>query len=85
MKKCSYSKCGKEFEPLKPKAIYCSPKCRVYGNREKNIAELAIGQKEVKKPDEKVEILPTENKVTKTRQDVSDFWKKRMADKLGIK
>ena len=33
MKKCKYEKCKKDFEPLKPKAIYCSAKCRVYGNR----------------------------------------------------
>ena len=34
MKVCLYSKCQKEFEPLKPKAKFCSAKCRVYYSRE---------------------------------------------------
>jgi predicted nucleic acid-binding Zn ribbon protein len=35
MKKCLYSKCGKEFEPNKPKQKFCSDKCRVYWNRQR--------------------------------------------------
>lgn len=31
MKLCLY--CEKDFEPKKPKAIYCSNKCRTYANR----------------------------------------------------
>ena len=31
MKQCLH--CKKEFEPLKPKAIFCSAKCRVYWHR----------------------------------------------------
>ena len=31
MKNCLF--CKKEFEPKKPKAIYCSDKCRTYSNR----------------------------------------------------
>ncbi len=33
MKICSY--CKNEFEPKKPKAIYCSTKCRTYAHRDK--------------------------------------------------
>lgn len=31
MKKCLH--CGKDFEPKKPKAIFCSDKCRTYAFR----------------------------------------------------
>lgn len=34
MKECLY--CKMEFVPKKPKAIYCSNKCRTYGNRKAN-------------------------------------------------
>lgn len=34
MKKCLRQKCQKEFEPNKPKQIFCSAKCRVYFSRE---------------------------------------------------
>lgn len=33
MKQCLH--CNKEFAPKKPKAIYCSGKCRTYANRER--------------------------------------------------
>lgn len=36
MKQCKYEGCKKEFNPQKPKAVYCSAKCRVYGNRAAN-------------------------------------------------
>lgn len=32
--KCQYSKCGKDFEPNKPKQRFCSDTHRVYHNRE---------------------------------------------------
>ncbi len=35
MKKCLRLKCQKEFEPNKPKQVFCSDKCRVYFSREK--------------------------------------------------
>jgi len=35
MKNCLRKKCQKEFEPNKPKQVFCSDKCRVYWNREK--------------------------------------------------
>jgi len=35
MKKCLRQKCQKEFEPNKPKQVFCSAKCRVYFSREK--------------------------------------------------
>lgn len=35
MKQCEYSKCGQMFDPKKPKARFCSDKCRVYWNRAK--------------------------------------------------
>lgn len=31
--KCEYEKCGKEFEPERATARYCSPKCRVSAGR----------------------------------------------------
>lgn len=34
MRKCEYSKCGKYFEPNKPKQRFCSDVHRVYYNRE---------------------------------------------------
>jgi hypothetical protein len=34
VKRCLYSKCGKEFEPKKPKQKFCSAIHRVYYNRE---------------------------------------------------
>lgn len=34
MKKCLRQKCQKEFEPNKPKQVFCSAKCRVYFSRE---------------------------------------------------
>lgn len=34
MKKCLRKKCQKEFEPNKPKQVFCSAKCRVYFSRE---------------------------------------------------
>lgn len=37
MKKCLRQKCQKEFEPNKPKQVFCSAKCRVYNSRESNI------------------------------------------------
>jgi hypothetical protein len=49
MKKCLRQKCGKEFEPSKPKQVYCSTKCRTYAFRE-------IIQQERKKP--KPELMP---------------------------
>ena len=42
MKICNYSKCGKEFEPKKPKQVFCSDVHRVYANREKNAAQKAV-------------------------------------------
>jgi hypothetical protein len=35
MKKCLREKCPNEFEPNKPKQVFCSAKCRVYYSREK--------------------------------------------------
>jgi len=35
VKKCLRQKCGKEFEPAKPKQKYCTDKCRTYAYREK--------------------------------------------------
>ena len=34
MKKCLRQKCGKEFEPKKPKQMFCCDACRVYSKRE---------------------------------------------------
>lgn len=34
MKICARKKCGKEFEPNKPKQIFCSANCRVYSKRD---------------------------------------------------
>jgi hypothetical protein len=34
MKKCLREKCPNEFEPNKPKQVFCSAKCRVYYSRE---------------------------------------------------
>ncbi len=50
MKKCAY--CGNEFEPKKPKAIYCSTKCRTYAHRKKaieNNKNIGIGTIELPK------------------------------------
>lgn len=38
MKKCLRKKCQKEFEPNKPKQVFCSAKCRVYFSREEKDA-----------------------------------------------
>jgi hypothetical protein len=42
MKQCAH--CGKDFEPTKPKAIYCSVKCRTYAfrDRKKNNLKFSI-------------------------------------------
>jgi hypothetical protein len=34
MKVCFRGNCKKEFEPNKPKQVFCSDKCRVYASRE---------------------------------------------------
>lgn len=34
MKKCARKKCGKDFEPKKPRQKFCSPNCRVYNKRD---------------------------------------------------
>ncbi|MEO7584888.1 MAG: hypothetical protein ABIS74_17970 [Ferruginibacter sp.] len=39
MKKCLRVKCQKEFEPNKPKQVFCSAKCRVYFSREQKVGE----------------------------------------------
>lgn len=33
-KKCHYSGCGKDFEPTRPKQVFCCDQCRAYGHRE---------------------------------------------------
>jgi len=42
MKKCLRQKCQKEFEPNKPKQVFCSAKCRVYFSREEKIDKVPI-------------------------------------------
>jgi hypothetical protein len=37
MKKCLH--CGNDFEPTKPKSVYCSGKCRTYAFRDKKKTE----------------------------------------------
>jgi len=44
MKRCLYSKCGKEFEPNKPKQKFCCAIHKVYWHREQNLSK---EQKEV--------------------------------------
>jgi ribosomal protein L24E len=39
-KTCKY--CSKEIEAKTTRQEFCSPKCRVYWNREKNVAEVEI-------------------------------------------
>lgn len=34
MRKCLREKCGKEFEPKRPKSKFCSDQCRIYNHRE---------------------------------------------------
>jgi hypothetical protein len=47
MKNCLRKKCQREFEPKKPKQVFCSPKCRVYHRREEGIKKEVIFQKPV--------------------------------------
>jgi hypothetical protein len=63
MKQCEYSKCRKEFDPQKPKARFCSDKCRVYGNREKRVGEKVVRVKDANKQTTAAPDL-TENKPT---------------------
>ncbi len=42
MKKCLRLKCQKEFEPNKPKQVFCSAKCRVYFSRENKVPVVPI-------------------------------------------
>ncbi len=46
MKKCLRKKCQKDFEPNKPKQVFCSDKCRVYNSRELKAAKLLTGSNE---------------------------------------
>ena len=46
LRNCKF--CNDTFEPKKPKAVFCSPKCRVYWHRENKVPipiEKGIGKK----------------------------------------
>lgn len=88
MKVCMYQKCGKEFEPLKPKAVFCSAKCRVYQNRlskkkvvkEKN--KVVIPEKEI--PEKKDKVTDTETTVKESTKGLTAF-QIYQRQKLGLK
>jgi len=53
MKQCLRKKCGKDFEPTKPKQMYCSNKCRTYAFREKQKDVVVVTKTDKKKPPKK--------------------------------
>lgn len=73
MKQCKYEKCQKDFEPLKPKAIYCSAKCRVYGNRELNKADAT--QNKAQEGEGRVNIADSAKKVNKEKSNTVEMGK----------
>lgn len=50
MKKCLRKKCQQEFEPNKPKQVFCSAKCRVYYSREEKKEPGSVAIKDVPQP-----------------------------------
>lgn len=69
MKRCLYSKCGKEFEPNKPKQKFCCDVHRVYYSRE-NRPKVQV--KDLTKQTKTNEIKPpaTTNTTIDTRGDI---------------
>lgn len=64
MKKCLRKKCQKDFEPNKPKQVFCSAKCRVYFSREEKtpIQTPAVNSEKKSKPAIKKVIVPPPTK-----------------------
>lgn len=50
MKKCLRQKCQKDFEPNKPKQVFCSAKCRVYFSREEKVQSVTFDIKDLNTP-----------------------------------
>lgn len=46
MRRCLYSKCTVEFEPRRPKQLYCCDNHRVYAGRERRRSEAAQQQQQ---------------------------------------
>lgn len=72
------------FDPKKPKARFCSDKCRVYGNREKKATEKVVKVVDANKPTTTIKNLteskPKSNYTIDTtqmepqRKDFADNW-----------
>lgn len=81
MKKCKRIKCSKEFEPNKPKQVFCSDKCRVYFSRENKVAVEIIGEQKVFVPKNKPvldkfgKILVSEGEVKKETKPIEETMK----------
>jgi hypothetical protein len=63
MKKCLYSKCEKEFEPNKPKQVFCCAVHRVYWNREQN-AKISDTPTNYLKPENSQVLIPKASTVS---------------------
>lgn len=75
MKKCLRKKCQKEFEPNKPKQVFCSAKCRVYFSREEKEEQAILVIKDLNKQTNVVEAKKTmgslkSNYTIKTNMDI---------------
>lgn len=81
MKKCLRQKCQKDFEPNKPKQVFCSAKCRVYYSREEKVKPEIIGERKVFIPknqpvlDKYSKILVGEKVIKKESTDINNLKK----------
>ena len=72
-RKCLRKSCEVQFEPNKPKQLFCSAKCRVYHSRDKNKAALELKLKSTIPPITAKKVVP---KLGDPRENTAAFFLK---------